>query len=182
MKRSRSGLAVCRPALCWLALYCLAGGLAFTAPGPALGLEAPPACWSKAAAEAVAVRVLQSELTVGALACHLPAAYARFVDRQGPALGRHGGALTAHYRRAYGDKIGQRRLDALVTRLANQASARKTGWRSGYCDFVRALLVHATAAAPGRLGAFAARQPHAEAALNEGACAPDAALRAQRRR
>lgn len=144
---------------------------------PAQALKAGPACLSEAAAEAVAVRVLQSELTVGALACHLPSRYARFVDAQTDALSRHADALTRHYMDSYGERAGQRRLDALVTRLANEASARKSGWRSGYCPFITALLDRAAGTAPDGLGRFAVNQPHAEAAMNAVACAPNASAR-----
>jgi hypothetical protein len=122
-------------------------------------------CWRQTERQAIAVRVLQSELTIGALACGRPNEYAQFVNRQQSTLQRHGGALTQYYRAAYGKDEGQRRLDSLVTRLANEASRRKSAWPSGYCDFVTALTLRAAAAPPGRLADFAARTPHAQRAM-----------------
>lgn len=128
------------------------------------------ACWPPAAAEAAAVRILQSELTVGALACGRDARYADFVSRQQAALGRHGAALRRHYEAAYGAKAGLRRLDTQVTAFANEASSRKRSWTADYCRFVDALIARATDLPGERLGAFAKVQPHAKRFLRANAC------------
>lgn len=125
-------------------------------------------CWPPAAADAIAVRVLQSELTVGALACGAPEPYAAFIRNQSTALKRHGTELTEHYAALYGEKDGARARDALVTRLANEASTRKVAWTTDYCAFVQALTLRAAAA--GRLAEFARAQPHARRALDDRAC------------
>lgn len=135
----------------------------------AVAAKAEP-CWPPATADAVAVRVLQSELTVGALACGAPEPYAAFVRNQSAALKRHGTELTEHYAALYGEQKGARARDALVTRLANEASTRKVAWTADYCAFVRALTLRAAEAPAGRLGAFARTQPHARRALDAGAC------------
>ena len=128
------------------------------------------ACWSAAERQAIAVRVLQSEITVGALTCGIKHAYAAFVNQQETQLRRHGGTLSDYYTSAYGDNAGQRKLDALVTRLANEASQRKTRWPSGYCDFVFALTHRAAATPPERLAEFASAQPPGRRASTLAVC------------
>jgi hypothetical protein len=123
-------------------------------------------CWRQTERQAIAVRVLQSEITIGALACYRPNEYGEFVNRQQRTLQRHGGALTQYYLAAYGEDEGQRRLDTLVTRLANEASRRKSAWPSGgYCNFITALTIRAAAEPPARLADFAASTPHAQRAM-----------------
>lgn len=136
----------------------------------AVDAAAAEGCWPPREADAVAVRVLQSELTVGALACGMPKPYAAFIQRQGDALSRHGAALIDYYARTYGETDGPRALDALVTRLANEASTRKVDWPAGYCEFMQALLDRAAATPSDRLARFAASQPHARRTLRAGAC------------
>ncbi len=128
------------------------------------------ACWGQTERRAIAVRVLQAELSIGALACGTPEAYAAFVDRQSEELRRHGGALAQFYARNYGDRTGERKLNALMTRLANEASSRKSQWPTGYCDFVAALTHRAASAPPGGLADFAANQPHARHAMGAQGC------------
>ncbi len=134
----------------------------------AAAAEAP--CWTAPESKAIAVRVLQSELTVGALACGLPDAYRTFVESQQPALQRYGAVLTGYYARAYGEVAGERRLDAFVTRLANEASTRKADWPNGYCAFVRALTERAAVIPPETLGDFAAVHPYARKTAAAGLC------------
>ena len=143
----------------------LAAALAVAAPATA----APP-CWSPAERVAVAVRVLQSELTLGALVCGHRDVYSDFVSRQSEDLKAHGAALIGYFDRAYGGREGQRKLDALATRLANEASSRKTEWTADYCAFLRALTERAAGLAPGKLGLFAAAQPHARKTATQDAC------------
>ena len=127
-------------------------------------------CLSPTAAEAVAVRVLQSELTVAAIACRMPEPYAAFVDRQRPALQRYGATLIDHYAELHGEKQGLRAVDTLVTRLANQAATRQVAWTAEYCEFMRAVTARATEATPAGLGRFASKQPHARRLLGDDAC------------
>ena len=134
---------------------------------PAVGAAKP--CWTPKAAEAVAVRVLQSELTVGAIACAMPAPYASFVANQSETLRRHGAALNAFYAETRGEG-GARAVDALVTRLANEASTRKVDWPEGYCEFMLALTERAASLNPDDLASFAASHPHAKRTVAKGAC------------
>ena len=135
-------------------------------------VAADEGCWPPPAAAAVAVRVLQSELTVAALACGAPEPYAAFVDRQGDALRRHSDSLIAYFEAAHGEAAGQQAVDAFVTQLANQASARKVDWTAGYCDFMRAVTLRAAETAPDALGQLARMQPHARKLLKAQACRP----------
>jgi hypothetical protein len=76
--------------------------------------------------EAVSFRLLQTELMVAALSCgreDYRSQYNTFVLRFRPALRTNGRALRAIFKRTYGRR-GKRRLDAYVTRLANEASVR----------------------------------------------------------
>lgn len=129
-------------------------------------------CWPPPTAAAVAVRVLQSELTVAALACGMPEPYAAFVERQGDALRGHSGSLIAFYEAAHGEAAGRQAVDALVTQLANQASTRKVDWTAGYCDFMRAVTLRAAETPPAGLGRLAKVQPHARKLLEARACQP----------
>lgn len=126
-----------------------------------LGTVTAAACSTPLHTEAVAVRILQSELTVGALACDQRSQYATFIERHAPTLREYGSMLTQYFTDRYGEREGQRALDAYVTRLANEASTRKSGWTSHYCLFVSALHDQATSLPRGGLGSFASRQPQA---------------------
>ncbi|MDX1485496.1 MAG: hypothetical protein R3229_13565 [Alphaproteobacteria bacterium] len=88
--------------------------------------------------EALAFRHLQTELMVAALSCgrkEFRAKYNTFVIRYRPALRRNGNTLRAIFKRNYG-RQGKRRLDAYVTRLANEASVRSMQ-QSGFCEVAR---------------------------------------------
>lgn len=129
-------------------------------------------CWPPSTAEAVAVRVLQSELTVAALACGMTEPYAAFVESQADALRGHSDSLIGFYQDAHGETAGQEAVDALVTQLANQASTRKVDWTAGYCDFMRAVTLRAAKTQPSDLGQLAQVQPHARKLLETRACQP----------
>ena len=76
--------------------------------------------------EAINFRLLQTELMVAALSCgrdDFRSKYNTFVVRFRPALRSNGRALKAIFKRNYGHR-GKRRLDAYVTKLANEASVR----------------------------------------------------------
>lgn len=126
-----------------------------------IGGSMAASCSTPLHTEAVAVRILQSELTVGALACDQQSQYAMFVERHAPTLREYGSMLTRYFKDRYGEREGQRALDAYVTRLANEASTRKSDWTSHYCLFVAALHDQASSLPRGDLGPFASRQPQA---------------------
>ena len=127
-------------------------------------------CSAQVHSEAVAVRILQSELTVGALACDQHQKYAVFVLRHEPMLREYGDVLTDYFFSRYGHTEGQRALDAYVTRLANEASSRKSGWASHYCTFVSALHHQASSLPSASLGSFASRQPQARRLQHDDLC------------
>ena len=85
--------------------------------------------------EAIAFRYLQTELMVAALSCgrqEYRSKYNTFVLRYRPAFRRNGRTLRTIFKRNYGNG-GKRRLDAYVTRLANEASVRSME-RSEFCE------------------------------------------------
>jgi hypothetical protein len=121
---------VFRPVLCSLSALWLA-----TAPVAA----SAAACYTPAETTAIQVRMLQSELMVAALACRdsnpelgMVAEYNQFVRRLTDKLVSHSKVLQAHFRNAYGAD-GQRRMEAFVTALANDASKRSMT-AAGYCQ------------------------------------------------
>lgn len=84
------------------------------------------------------VRLLQTELMVGALACRgtehgdFPGRYAAFVDANRGALKSHADALRAHFRRSFG-RAGEAELDRFVTSLANELSHASMTGTGRYC-------------------------------------------------
>lgn len=85
--------------------------------------------------EAVAFRHLQTELMVAALSCgrkEFHSKYNTFVIRYRPALRANGRILHAMFTRNYG-RSGKRRLNAYITRLANEASIRSMQ-RIDFCE------------------------------------------------
>jgi hypothetical protein len=96
------------------------------------------ACYTQAEATAVQVRMLQSELMVGALACRdsnpelgMIGQYNEFVRRVSDRLVSHSKILQARFQKTFGAE-GHRRLEAFVTALANDASKRSM--TAGYCQ------------------------------------------------
>src|SRR5882757_3467924 len=87
-------------------------------------------CYGPAEATAVQVRMLQSELMVGALACRdsnpelgMIEQYNAFIHRLGDRLVSHSKILQAHFLKQYGP-ASKRQMDTFVTALANDASTR----------------------------------------------------------
>jgi hypothetical protein len=79
--------------------------------------------------EAIAFRRLQSELMVAALACRdarHKAHYNTFVTHFRPMLADNARVLKSHFRRLHGP-MAQKRLDSLITGLANEASLDSMG-------------------------------------------------------
>jgi len=92
--------------------------------------EAWSACYSPTEATAVHMRMLQSELMVAALACRdsnpelaMITKYNAFVNRHSTGLVSQNRVLERHFDRNYGPQ-GKRRMDTLLTALANDASKR----------------------------------------------------------
>jgi hypothetical protein len=85
--------------------------------------------------EAMSFRRLQTELMVAALSCgrhDFRSKYNTFVVRFRPALRSNGRTLKAIFKRTYGHR-GTRRLDAYVTKLANEASVRSME-NAAFCE------------------------------------------------
>ncbi len=82
-------------------------------------------CASPVEKAALDARVLQSELMVAALTCGENARYNAFVDKFQPELVGLGQALRSYFSRAFG-KSGEYQMDQFVTKLANDATIRRT--------------------------------------------------------
>ena len=82
---------------------------------------------------AKAVRVLQSELMVAALACDARHHYGTFVTRYKSDLKVSGHALKRHFHTAHGQKKGFAELNRFVTRMANKASGRMASLGPQFC-------------------------------------------------
>jgi len=97
---------------------------------PAAGAVA--ACYTPPEVTAVHIRMLQSELMVAALACRdsnpelgMITQYNSFVKRHNPGLVGQNRVLERHFDRHYGGgNPAKRRMDALLTAIANDASKR----------------------------------------------------------
>ncbi len=83
--------------------------------------------------QAKAVRVLQSELMVAALACDARHHYSSFVTRYKSDLVQNGQTLKSHFHSAHGAKKGFDELNRFVTRMANKASGRMASLGSEFC-------------------------------------------------
>ncbi|TVR99477.1 MAG: hypothetical protein EA406_03400 [Rhodospirillales bacterium] len=82
---------------------------------------------------ALNTRALQSKLMVAALSCRNQAQYNAFVERYRSELQQEGQALRQMFHRRHGGG-GESRLNALVTRLANESSQQSLGQRAGFCQ------------------------------------------------
>ena len=82
---------------------------------------------------AKAVRFLQSELMVAALACNARQRYGEFVKRYKVSLVSSGHDLKNHFEKAHGQKKGFAELNRFVTRMANKASGRMASLGAGFC-------------------------------------------------
>jgi hypothetical protein len=90
-------------------------------------------CATAAEMQAIAGRVLETELLVGALSCSQAQQYNAFMEKfRGPQTER-ARTLQAMFNRMYG-KGGQRELDAFVTRLGNDSALRSLELQIAYCQ------------------------------------------------
>lgn len=92
--------------------------------------QAAAACYTPAEATAIHIRMLQSELMVAALACRdsnpelgMISKYNAFIHRHSAGLVGQNRVLERHFEKHYG-KQSKRRMDTLLTALANDASKR----------------------------------------------------------
>jgi hypothetical protein len=105
--------------------------------------QAWSACYSPAETQAVQVRMLQSELMVAALACRdsnpelaMITKYNAFVNRHSTGLVSQTRVLERHFDRHFGPQ-GKRRMDTLLTAIANDASKRSM--TSDFCGSASSL-------------------------------------------
>lgn len=101
-------------------------------------------CASNREMAALNSRVLQTELMVAALTCGQRDSYNYFATQFRQPLTHHGKNLRALFQRTYGN-AGTSRLNAFVTRLANDASQRSMMLRQGYCAYAVRLFDEANA-------------------------------------
>lgn len=87
---------------------------------------------------AKAVRFLQSELMVAALACNAREHYGNFVKRYKVSLVSSGRDLKNHFEKAHGQKKGFAELNRFVTRMANKASGRMASLGADFCENMHA--------------------------------------------
>ncbi len=87
---------------------------------------------------AKAVRFLQSELMVAALACNARQHYGEFVKRYKVSLVSSGHDLKNHFEKVHGQKKGFAELNRFVTRMANKASGRMASLGAGFCTNLHA--------------------------------------------
>jgi len=95
-------------------------------------------CVTQSERAAMAVRHIQTQLMVGALACRGSKdlgqrdLYTKFVLENRQSLGRHARALRGYFARLYGSDA-QTRLDRHVTGIANRIS-RDAGRQADFCE------------------------------------------------
>lgn len=114
---------------------------------PALAKGKTPFCASDRDLAALNVRVLQTELMVAALSCGERQRYNNFVTTYQSVLKERGQALQALFKRAHGAQ-GTRRMDAFVTKMANNSSQQVRDKGGEYCVFAGELFEEVLAAGP----------------------------------
>lgn len=131
--------------------------------GVALAMAAAtPSAWAQSACATpddeatLNARVLQTELMVAALACGEEDRYNAFVNTFKSELSQRGKSLRAYFKRVHGAS-GEKRMNAFVTKLANDASQRTANGPSAYCAAAAKLFSEVLASQPRDLTRIAAR-------------------------
>ncbi|MGD9537258.1 MAG: hypothetical protein AB7P52_06115 [Alphaproteobacteria bacterium] len=135
----------------------LATALAFSA---GEGTAFAKSCADTADYSALSVRVLQSDLLIAGLRCRAHSQYNSFVRKFAPTLQVHGENLQKFFRTQYG-KGSTRKLDVMVTQLANNASNRAGKDTHGYCATIGALFDEVMAVDAKQLATYAMSRPYA---------------------
>lgn len=144
----------------------IAGGLAafilcVASASPSLadtkGKARPGYCASDRDLAALNARVLQTELMVAALSCDEKQRYNNFVNAYRDVLFDRGQALQALFKRAHGAKANAR-LNAFITKLANDASQQVRTKGDGYCVFAGELFEETFATSPRELNRVANKE------------------------
>ena len=119
-------------------------------------------CADRGAREALEMRVLQSELMVAALTCNQRPSYNAFVTTFKPYLKTQGQELRTYFTEAFGPNTGPKRLNDMVTRLANVASQNSlTQPTSAFCAQARQRFDAVLNATPQKLAQMARSNPAA---------------------
>ena len=92
-------------------------------------------------------RVLQTELMVAALACGEQQRYNAFVNAFKSELSQRGQLLRAYFKRVHGSS-GEKRMNAFVTKLANDAAQRTANGPQAYCAATARLFNEVLASPP----------------------------------
>jgi hypothetical protein len=129
-------------------MICVASALPSSAQAKAK--PRPGYCASDSDLAALNARVLQTELMVAALSCDEKQRYNSFVTAYREVLRDRGQALQALFRRAHGTKANTR-LNAFITKLANDASQEVRSKGNDYCVFAGELFNETIAASPREL-------------------------------
>lgn len=133
----------------------VAGALALAigvASGPASAADKgkPSFCASDRDIAALDARVLQTELMVAALSCGEKQRYNSFVTSYQAVLADRGQALQQMFRRAHGP-AAETRLNAFITKLANDTSQQIRDKGDEYCIFAGELFDETLASSPADL-------------------------------
>lgn len=142
-----------------LSIAAVGGVLALCAPAtPAVAQT----CADRSAREALEMRVLQSELMVAALTCNQRPSYNAFVTTFKPYLKAQGHQLRAYFTEAFGPTMGPKRLNNMVTRLANTASQNSLSQStSAFCAQAKQRFDTVLSATPKALARLARANPTA---------------------
>ena len=125
--------------------------------GPAMAM-----CLDNSERQAITTRVLQTELMVAALTCGQQGEFNTFARKFEGELVSQGKLLRAAFQRNYGGQ-GEPRLNALVTRLANEASQRSISGRAEFCPRSAELFDVVLNTPPAALSSLAEQQPFSSA-------------------
>ncbi len=93
----------------------------------------PSRCATPAELNAIASRILETELLVGALSCAQSTQYNAFMEKFRKTQNEQARTLQAMFKRMYG-KSSQRELDAFITRLGNDSALRSLELQLAYCQ------------------------------------------------
>ena len=151
----RSENARCRRVIT-CGLMVLMACVAWASPSSAQTKAKPRAgyCASDTDLAALNARVLQTELMVAALSCDERQRYNSFVTAYREVLKDRGQALQALFRRAHGTKANVR-LNAFITKLANDASQEVRSKGDEYCVFAGELFNETSTVSPRELNRIA---------------------------
>jgi hypothetical protein len=144
----RSEKARCRKVItCGLTVLVICVASAWPSSAETKAKPRPGYCASDADLAALNARVLQTELMVAALSCDEKQRYNSFVTAYRDVLKDRGQALQALFRRAHGAKANTR-LNAFITKLANDASQEVRSKGNEYCVFAGELFNETITASP----------------------------------